>query len=110
MLTRARTLGVQARWLVGDVVYGGRELRHAARALGFDYALAVRTGHGLKGDRHYDWAMLGVRPDDTPDNQAPGHAYLLVRRHRYTGELSFYRCHSAAPVALAALVDAVCCR
>ena len=72
--------------------------------------MRMRTGHGLKGDRHYDWAMLGVRPDDTPDNQAPGHAYLLVRRHRYTGELSFYRCHSAAPVALAALVDAVCCR
>ncbi|NGO15327.1 hypothetical protein G5C60_49050, partial [Streptomyces sp. HC44] len=51
--------------------------------------------------------MLGIRlRDDTPDDQAPGHAHLLVRRrHRYTGELSFCRCHSAAPVALAALVD-----
>jgi SRSO17 transposase len=140
MLQRARDLGIQARWLAGDEVYGGRELRQAARALAFDYALAVRTdhrvdtavgrltvtdlaarvpkkswmrlrtGHGLKGDRHYDWAVLGIRPDDTPDGHRPGHAAVLVRRHRYTRELSFYRCHSAAPVTLADLVDVVCRR
>ncbi|MGI5133601.1 IS701 family transposase [Streptomyces sp. CA-106110] len=140
MLQRARDLGIQARWLAGDEVYGGRELRQAARALAFDYALTVRTdhrvdtavgrltvtdlaarvpkkswmrlrtGHGLKGDRHYDWAVLGIRPDDTPDGHRPGHAAVLVRRHRYTRELSFYRCHSAAPVTLADLVDVVCRR
>jgi hypothetical protein len=37
-----------------------------------------------------------------------GHSFLLVRRHRYTRELSFYRCHSATPVALADLVAVVC--
>ncbi|MEU2835171.1 transposase, partial [Streptomyces lavendulae] len=26
-----------------------------------------QTGHGTKGAREYDWAWLGVRPDDTPD-------------------------------------------
>ncbi|GAV37248.1 IS701 family transposase [Streptomyces acidiscabies] len=140
LLTHTRDLGIQARWLAGDEVYGGRELRHGARAPGFGYALAVRTdhrvdtavgrltvtdlaarvpkksrmrlrtGHGLKGDRHYDWAMLDIQPDDTPDTHRPGHAAVLVRRHRYTRELSFYRCHSATPVTLADLVDVVCRR
>ncbi|WP_331751137.1 IS701 family transposase (plasmid) [Streptomyces globisporus] len=140
MLTRARGLGVPARWLAGDEVYGSRELRLTARALGFDHALAVRcdhrvdtaigrtsvtdlatrvprknwmllrTGHGLKGDRPYDWAMLDIRPDDTPDDQEPGHSFVLVRRHRYTRELSFHRCHPARPVTLADLVDVVYCR
>ncbi|MFC5956275.1 IS701 family transposase [Streptomyces pratens] len=130
-LARTRDLGIPARWLAGDEVYGGKELRRTARALGFDYALAVRTdhrvdtaigrltvtglatrvpkknwmrlrtGHGLKGDRHYDWAMLDIHPDDTHDGHRPGHATVLVRRHRYTRELSFYRCHSATPDATA---------
>ena len=39
----------------------------------------------------------------------PGHAYLLVRRHRYTRELSSYRCRSTT-VALADLVHTVCTR
>ncbi len=119
---------------------GGRELRQAACQLGFDYALAVRadhrvdttvgrlsvtdlatrvpkknwmrlrTGHGLRGDRHYAWAMLDIHPDDTPDGQEHGHSTVLVRRHRYTRELSYCRCHSALPVTLADLVDVVCCR
>ncbi|MFE3645444.1 transposase [Streptomyces sp. NPDC059169] len=72
------------RWFAGDEVYRGPALRRTARSLGFDYALAVtadhrvtsgagpftiatlaargparswmrmRTGHGLKGDLHYD--------------------------------------------------------
>jgi hypothetical protein len=70
----------------------------------------MRTGHGLKGDRHYDWAMLDVLADDTPEDAEPGHSYLLVRRHRYTRELSFYCCHSSAAVTMAVLVDVVCCR
>lgn len=140
MLQRVRDLGIAARWLAGDEVYGGRELRFAARRLGFDYVLAVRadhrvdtpvgrltvtelaarvpqrnwmrmrTGHGLKGDRHYDWAMLDVHSDDTPYGQGAGYSVVLVRRHRYTRELSFYRCHSAVPVALTTLVDVVCRR
>lgn len=140
MLQRVRDLGIPARWLAGDEVYGGLELRRTARTLGFDYVLAVRadhrvdtavgrltvtelaarvpkrnwmrmrTGHGLKGDRHYDWAMLDIHSNDTPDGPDAGHSVVLVRRHRYTRELSFYRCHSVAPVALATLVDVVCCR
>lgn len=96
MLERARALGVLARWMAADEVHSGRELRLAARRLGFDYTVAVktdhrvttsagtftvaelagqvpknawgrmRTGRGLKGDRHYDWALLDVPADDTP--------------------------------------------
>ncbi|MFE7042221.1 IS701 family transposase [Streptomyces atratus] len=141
MLHRARELGVRARWFTGDEVYGGLELRRTARMLGFDYALAVRadhtattsagrftatrlaaqvpakswmrmrTGNGLKGDRHYDWALIEVRPDDTPtDGEVGGHAFVVVRRHRYTRELSFYRCHSTTPVSLADLVHIICTR
>ncbi|MFE9500611.1 IS701 family transposase [Streptomyces collinus] len=137
MLERVRSLNIMARWLAGDEVYGGRDLRRQARRLGFDYALAVRadhrattgagsftatqladripkkawarmrTGHGLKGDRHYDWALVEVQADDTPDGHEDGHAYLVIRRHRYTGERSFYRCYSTTPVTLATLIDVI---
>ncbi|MFE8950734.1 transposase [Streptomyces sp. NPDC007856] len=137
MLERVRTLDIAVRWLAGDEVYGGRDLRRQARRLGFDYALAVgadhrtttsagsftvtqladrvpkkawarmRTGHGLKGDRHFDWALVEVQADDTPDGHEDGHAYLVIRRHRYTGERSFYRCHSTTPVTLAARIDVI---
>lgn len=70
----------------------------------------LRTGHGTKGDRHYDWAMVEITGDDTPPDHATGHSFLLVRRHRYTGEVSFYRCHTAVPVALVDLVSVVCTR
>jgi hypothetical protein len=29
--------------------------------------------------------MIEVRPDDTPAGQDDGHAFLLLRKHRYTG-------------------------
>jgi hypothetical protein len=29
----------------------------------------MRTGSGTKGTRHYDWAMLEVTSDDTPDEE-----------------------------------------
>jgi len=64
----------------------------------------MRTGSGTKGTRHYDWAMLEVTSDDTPDGHDEGHSVLLVRRHRYTGTLSFYRCWTAGPVPLARLI------
>ena len=48
----------------------------------------MRTGSGTKGTRHYDWAMLEVTSDDTPDGHDDGHSVLLARRHRYTGTLS----------------------
>ena len=52
----------------------------------------MRTGSGTKGTRHYDWAMLEVTSDDTADGHEDGHSVLLARRHRYTGQLSYYRC------------------
>lgn len=38
------------------------------------------TGTGTKGIRDYDWAMIGVTGDDTPDGQDAGHGALLVRQ------------------------------
>jgi SRSO17 transposase len=61
----------------------------------------MRTGSGTKGTRHYDWAMLEVTSDDTPDGHDDGHSVLLVRRHRYTGQLSSLWCfmtgHASEP-------------
>jgi SRSO17 transposase len=64
----------------------------------------MRTGSGTKGARHYDWAMLEVTSDDTPEGHDEGHSVLLARRHRYTRQLSFYRCWTAGPVPLARLI------
>jgi SRSO17 transposase len=64
----------------------------------------MRTGHGTKGSRHYDWAMLEVTSDDTPGGRDAGRSALLVRRHRYTGTCSFYRCWAPGPVPLARLI------
>jgi len=66
----------------------------------------MRTGSGMKGIRHYDWAVLEVTSDDTPDGHDDGHSVLLIRRHRYTGTLSFYRCWTPGPVALSRLIGA----
>jgi len=64
----------------------------------------MRTGSGTKGTRHYDWAMLEVASDDTPGGHDAGRSVLLVRRHRYTGTCSFYRCWAPGPVPLARLI------
>jgi SRSO17 transposase len=62
------------------------------------------TGAGTKGTRHYDWAMLEVTSDDTPGEHAGGHSVLLIRRHRYTRKLSYYRCWTPGPVPLSRLI------
>jgi SRSO17 transposase len=65
----------------------------------------MRTGSGTKGARHYDWAMLEITADDTPDGQDDaGHSVLLIRRHRYTRTLSYYRCWTPASVPLPRLI------
>jgi SRSO17 transposase len=65
----------------------------------------MRTGSATKGAKDYDWAMPGILPDDTPDGQEDnGHAFLLLRRHRYTGTISYYLCWSPGPVPLAKLI------
>jgi SRSO17 transposase len=65
----------------------------------------MRTGSGTKGTRDYDWAMLEVTCDDSPDGHSGGHSALLARRHRYTRTLSFYRCWTPGPVPLARLIS-----
>jgi SRSO17 transposase len=65
----------------------------------------LSAGAGAKGQRYYDWALI-THPDpagaaDTTDSQC---WWLLVRRHRDTGELAFYRCYSPQLVPLRELV------
>jgi SRSO17 transposase len=62
------------------------------------------TGSGTKGTQHYDWAMLEVTSDDNPGGHDDGHSVLLIRQHRYTRKLSFYRCWTPRPVPLARLI------
>jgi hypothetical protein len=60
----------------------------------------MRTGQATKGAKDYDCAMIGLTPDDTPD----GHAVPLLRKHRYTGSVSYFLCWTPDPVPLATLV------
>ncbi|MFF7581155.1 hypothetical protein ACFZBE_40460 [Streptomyces sp. NPDC008061] len=73
-----------------------------------------QTGHGTKGTREYDWAWLDIRPDDTPDENekvaGAGAGVLVARRHRYTGEVSFFPCWAPGAVSLATLVEVICRR
>jgi hypothetical protein len=48
--------------------------------------------------------MIDIKPDDTPDGHEDGHAFLLLRKHRYTGTISYYLCWSPRPVPLAKLI------
>jgi hypothetical protein len=44
---------------------------------------------------YYDWAWVAIGP------RRPGCHGLLIRRHRHTRELAFYRCYSPRSVSLA---------
>jgi hypothetical protein len=70
----------------------------------------MRTGSATKGAKDYDWAMIGILPDDTPAGQDDGHAFLLLRKHRYTGTVSYYLCWSPVPVPLAKLISVATAR
>ena len=88
----------------------GRDSRPFAEALGPPrFREASRTGHGTKGTREYDWAWLDVRPDDAPgenrNENEPGTNVLVARRHRYTGEVSCFRCWAPGDVSLGTLVE-----
>jgi len=48
--------------------------------------------------------MLEITADDAPDDQDDGRSLLLIRRHRYTRTLSFYRCWTPKPVPLRRLI------
>jgi SRSO17 transposase len=134
MLARALDAGVPAGWVAGDEVYGNDPaLRAGLEARGVGYVLAVACDHpvatavgkqradvlvarlprrawqrlsagrGAKGHRFYDWAWISITGtgDDAP---VGGYRWLVVRRHRSTGELAYYRCYTTTPAPLAALV------
>jgi SRSO17 transposase len=132
MIDSAVAGGLPCRWVTGDEAYGGDPaLAAALRGHGLGYVLAVACSHqvrtgvgklraddlaagltsggwqrcsagaGAKGHRFYDWAWLPL-PAHTDTHG--GHHWLLIRRHRRTGELAFYRCWSPQPVPLATLV------
>ncbi|SFT00383.1 IS701 family transposase [Saccharopolyspora flava] len=131
MIARALDAGVAASWVTGDEVYGADpRLRAELEDRGVGYVLAIGcdrrvataagtfrpdelaarlpkhawqrlpAGAGAKGHRYYDWALIDVDPEATP----AGHRWLLIRRHRRTKELAFYRCFAAATTALPVLV------
>jgi SRSO17 transposase len=64
----------------------------------------MRTGSATKGARDYHWAMIEITPDDTPEGDDDGHPFLLLRKHRYTGTVSYFLCWSPSPVPLATLI------
>jgi SRSO17 transposase len=70
----------------------------------------VRTGSATKGAGDYHWAMIEITPDDTPEGHDDGHAFLLLRKHRYTGTISYYLCWSPQPVPLAKLINVAVAR
>jgi SRSO17 transposase len=70
----------------------------------------MRTGSATKGAKDYHWAMIGITPDDTPEGHDDGHAFLLLRRHRYTGTVSYFLCWSPCPVPLAKLISVAVAR
>ncbi|MGK5497574.1 IS701 family transposase [Streptomyces sp. URMC 125] len=58
----------------------------------------LSTGHGAKGHRFYDWAVIDLV------GPCPGRHQLLIRRNRSTGELAYYRCFSPQLIPLTELV------
>jgi len=130
MIGRARAAAVPFSWFAGDEVYGDNgKLRNRLEAAQIRYVLAVSCDHrvpagaghtiradelaarlpkrawqrasagkGAKGYRYYDWAWVTI------SHPGPGWRHLLIRRHRRTRELAFYRCYTPQPVTLAALV------
>jgi SRSO17 transposase len=70
----------------------------------------MRTGSATKGAKDYYWAMIEVTPDDTPEGHDDGHAFLLLRKHRYTGIVSYFLCWSPGPVPLAKLISVAVAR
>jgi SRSO17 transposase len=131
MITRALDARVPAGWVTGDEVYGADPgLRAGLEDRQVCYVLAVAKSHpaataagavradvlarklpprawqrlsagpGAKGHRWYDWAWVSIDPG------LPGHRHLLIRRHRRTGELAYYRCYAPRPISLAVLVRA----
>jgi SRSO17 transposase len=133
LLTDAWSDGVRLDYVAGDEVYGAcTKLRAFLEENGQAYVLRVRSafaltlgggtcltcsqavakhvkhkrmwtirsaGSGSKGERTYAWAWIATA--------SPTH-YLLVRKHRTTGELAYHYCFApeGQPVTLPRLVAA----
>ena len=131
MLRRAFAAGVPARWVVGDTVYGGEDLRHELEQQGRAYVLGVPSSHGIwtpgrqetsqalvaalheaawgrlsagdgsQGPRWYDWACLAL-----PYAGAAGHAHWLLARRRLSDptDLAYYRVYGPADTVVEEMV------
>jgi SRSO17 transposase len=118
LLARAFAAGVPARWVVGDTIYSGDEVRRWLEGQGRRYVLAVPSTHGIwtrahqqtveqlvhalaadawvrlsagegsQGPRWYDWACLRL-----PYATAAGKASWLLARRSISApsELAYYR-------------------
>ncbi|PNE42857.1 hypothetical protein AOB60_01885 [Streptomyces noursei] len=112
------TVGIAATYQVTDGAGRRREARKLISKVRPGQWMRRQTGHGTKGTREYDWAWLDVRPDDTPDENenenenaaGAGTSVLVARRHRYTGEVSYFRCWAPGDVSLGTLVEVICRR
>jgi hypothetical protein len=103
------TVGVAATYQVIDGTGRRREARKMINKVRPGQWMRRQTRHGTKGTREYDWAWLDVRPDDAPgenrNENEPGTNVLVARRHRYTGEVSCFRCWAPGDVSLGTLVE-----
>ena len=118
LLARAFAAGAPARWVVGDTVYSGDEVRRWLEGQGRSYVLAVPSTHGIwtrahqqtaaqlmqrlpsdawvrlsagegsQGPRWYDWACLRL-----PYTTAAGTGQWLLARRSVSApkELAYYR-------------------
>jgi SRSO17 transposase len=131
LLTRAFAAGVPARWVVGDTVYSGDEVRRWLEGQGRSYVLAVPSTHGIwtrahqqtveqlvqrvpanawvrlsagegsQGPRWYDWACLAL-----PYATAAGKACWLLARRSVSDpkELAYYRVYGPAETPVGEMV------
>lgn len=131
MLARAFAAAVPARWVTGDCIYGGEELRHWLQAQGHAYVFAVASTHaiweqgqqlgaedlvaqhpelgwvrwsageGSQGPRRYDWAWMRL-----PYTSAPTMAHwLLIRRSlSLPEEYAYYRVYGPDTTSLPELI------
>ncbi len=133
LLTEVFADGVELDYVCGDEVYGScTQLRAYLEGRGQGYVLRVpanfhltvargvtlsckqaaarflaggrrweirSAGKGSKGERWYAWAWIAT---------TSARHYLLIRRHRVTGELAFHYCHvpQGQPLSLSRLIRA----
>jgi SRSO17 transposase len=131
LLARAFAAGVPARWVVGDTVYSGDEVRRWLEGQGRSYVLAVPSTHGIwtrahqvavarlvhavpadawvrlsagagsQGPRWYDWACLRL-----PYATAAGKGQWLLARRSVSdpSELAYYRVFGPAETPVGEMV------